>query len=384
MCSQSEPERIQTVVIGGGQAGLSVGYHLAKQGLPFVILDANERVGDAWRNRWDSLRLFSPAPLSGLDGGGPPAPGYAFVTKDAMADYLEGYARRFALPVRTGVRVDRLSRDGDRFTVSGGGQRFEAENVIVAMADYQKPKVPAFAAELDPAIAQMHSSEYRNPGQLREGGVLLVGAGNSGSEIAVEVGRTHPTWMSGRDTGHIPFNMEGRLARLFLARLVLRFVFHRVLTVRTPVGRKMRPTVLKQGGPLIRVKPKALAAAGVERVARTAGVRDGLPLLEDGRTLDVANVIWCTGFHPGFSWIDLPEFSGEGQPDHQRGVVASQPGLYFVGLEFLYSLSSVMIHGVGRDAARIAGEVKARSKRSAAPVPRRAAPEENHPASAVR
>jgi putative flavoprotein involved in K+ transport len=361
MNSVREPERIQTVVVGGGQAGLSVGYHLARRGLPFVILDANERIGDSWRKRWDSLRLFTPARYDGLAGLPFPAPAHVFPTKDEMANYLEAYAARFELPVRTGVTVDCLSKHGDRFLLTAGALRFEAENVVVAMANYQCAWVPAFAQELDPGIVQLHSSEYRNPSQLQEGGVLVVGAGNSGSEIAIEVVRGHPTWMSGRDTGSVPFRIEGVAARLLLIRLVLRFLFHRVLTVNTPMGRKMRPKVLSQGGPLIRVKPKDIAAAGIKRVPRVVGMRDGLPLLEDGRVLEVANVVWCTGFHPDFSWIDLPVF-GEEEPMHRRGVVANEPGLYFVGLHFLYALSSSMIHGVGRDAAYIADRIAARAK----------------------
>jgi putative flavoprotein involved in K+ transport len=361
MIGVREPERVQTVVIGAGQAGLSVGYHLARRGLSFVILDGNERIGDTWRRRWDSLRLFTPARFDGLAGMPFPVPTHRFPTKDEMADYLETYAARFDLPVRTGVKVDRLSKEGERFVVAAGDLRFEADNVVVAMANYQRPRVPAFATDLDPGIVQFHSIDYRNPSQLREGGVLIVGAGNSGAEIAMEVARSHRTWMSGRDTGHVPFRIEGAAARLLLVRLVLRFLFHRVLTVKTPMGRKMRPKVLTHGGPLIRVKPKDLAAAGVERVPRTAGVRDGRPVLEDGRVLDVANVIWCTGFHPGFSWIDLPVF-GEREPLHERGVVPTVPGLYFVGLDFLYALSSTMIHGVGRDADRVAGAIAARAR----------------------
>lgn len=355
-----EPERIETVIIGGGQAGLSVGYHLARRGLPFVILDANERIGDSWRQRWDSLRLFTPARYDGLAGMPFPAPAHSFPTKDEMADYLAAYAARFELPVRMGVKVDRLSRQGGRFVVTAGDRRFEADNVVVAMANYQQPRIPPFAHELDPGIVHLHSSKYRNPSQLREGGVLIVGAGNSGSEIALEAVRGHPTWMSGRDTGHVPFRIEGTVARILL-RPLFRFVFHRVLTVNTPMGRKMRPRALAHGAPLIRVKPKDLAAAGVARVPRTVGVRDGRPVLEDGRVLDVANVVWCTGFHPGFSWIDLPVL-GEDGPMHERGVVAAEPGLYFVGLDFLYAFSSTMIHGVGRDADYIAAAIASRPR----------------------
>ena len=368
----SEPERIQTVIIGAGQAGLSVGYHLARRGAPFVILEANQRIGDTWRRRWDSLRLFTPARFDGLAGMPFPAPAHSFPTKDEMADYLEAYAARFRLPVRTGVRVDRVTQQGGRFLVTAGDAAFEAEHVVVAMATYQKPRVPPFARELDPGIVQLHSSEYRNPAQLRRGGVLVVGAGNSGAEIALELARRgHPTWLSGRDVGHIPFRINGLPYRLVLGRLVFRGLFHRVLTVDTPIGRKLAPKLVSRGAPLIRVKPKELAAAGVERVVRTASVRDGRPALEDGRVLDVANVVWCTGFHPGFSWIDLPVFDERGRPEHHRGVVARAPGLGFVGLHFLYAMSSGMIHGVGRDAEYLADAI-VRQLRPAAARGRRA------------
>jgi putative flavoprotein involved in K+ transport len=365
MRSPLMPQHVQTVVVGAGQAGLSVGYHLARRGVPFLILDANERVGDSWRHRWNSLRLFTPARFDGLPGMAFPGRGDSFPTKNEMADYLEAYADRFELPVRTRTRVTRLSREGRRYVVEADEQRIEADHVVVAMANYQAARVPAFSAELDHHIVQLHSRDYRDPAQLQEGGVLIVGAGNSGSEIALEVARTHRTWMSGRDVGYVPFRIAGFAGRVILVRLVLRVLFHRILTVSTPLGRKVRPKVLHQGGPLIRVKPADLAAANVERVPRVAGVQDGLPVLEDGRVLEVANVVWCTGFHPDFSWIDLPVFRDEDEPQHQRGVVPGEPGLYFVGLHFLYAFSSTMVHGVGRDAKHIAGVIAARVRGAA-------------------
>jgi putative flavoprotein involved in K+ transport len=358
--------RVNTVVIGGGQAGLSVGYHLARKGVDFVILDASARVGDVWRRRWDSLRLFTPARHAGLDGLPFPAPPFSFPTKDEMADYLEQYARTFALPVKSAMRVERLSRVGRRFLVVAGRQRFEADHVVVAMAHYQQRRIPAFAAELDPGIVQLHSLDYRNGDQFQAGDVLVVGAGNSGAEIAFEAARHHRTWLSGPHTGSVPFRIDGLAARLALSRLVLRVVFHRILSVATPVGRMARPKMLRQAAPLIRLKPRDLAAAGVQRLPRVTGVRGGRPLLEDGRALDVANVVWCTGFDAGFSWIDLPVFGPDGEPLHERGVVASEPGLYFVGLHFLYAFSSDMIHGVGRDAARIAGLIARAAAEAAA------------------
>jgi putative flavoprotein involved in K+ transport len=364
--------RYDVVVIGGGQSGLSVGYHLAKRGLRFVILEGDARIGDVWRRRWDSLRLFTPARYDGLDGMAFPAPPGYFPTKDEMGDFLEAYAAHYALPVRTGVKVDRLSRRDDHYVVNAGALELEADQVVVAMASYQRPQRPAFAGDLALEIVQLHSREYRNPAQLKEGGVLIVGAGNSGAEIAMELASRRRVWLSGRDTGHLPFHIDGPFGRRFFVPFVLRFLFHHVLTVATPIGRKARPSMLHRGSPLIRTKPKELAAAGVERVPRLAGVRDGKPVLEDGRVLDAANVLWCTGYDPGFSWIDLPIFDEHGEPRHDAGVAQDEPGLYFVGLHFLYSMSSTMIHGVGRDAARIVEAVAARARvrRSAAVAPR--------------
>jgi putative flavoprotein involved in K+ transport len=375
MAAQGDAERIHTVVIGAGQAGLTTGYHLARRGIPFVILEANPRVGDSWRRRWRSLRLFTPAAFDGLPGMPFPAPPGAFPTKDEMADYLEAYAARLALPVRTGVRVERLAREGGRLVVTTGAGRIEAENVVVAMATFQAPRVPACAAALAPAIVQLHSRDYRDPGQLRPGGVLVVGAGNSGAEIALEAARAgHRTWLSGRDVGHIPIQIEpaGAATRLLL-RFIFRVVFHRILTTGTPIGRRARPRIVSHGGPLIRLKPADLAAAGVERVPRLADVRDGRPVLADGRSLEVESVVWCTGFHPGFSWIDLPVLGQDGEPVQDRGVVAREPGLHFVGLHYLYALSSTMIHGVDRDAEHVVRAIAARARAAAGPADARTA-----------
>jgi putative flavoprotein involved in K+ transport len=362
---QREPEHIETVIVGGGQAGLSVGRHLARRGRPFLILDAHQRVGDAWRTRWDSLRLFTPARYNGLAGLPFPAPPHSFPTKDQLADYLEAYATRFQLPVRTGVRLDRLSRDGGRFVVAAGDRSWGADNVVVAMSSFQVPRVPSYANELGPDIVQLHAAGYRNPSQLQEGGVLVVGAGNSGAEIALEVASRHPTWLAGRESGHVPFRIEGAAARFVFQPLLFRVVGHRVLTVDTPIGRRLRPRLVSHGAPLVRVKPKDLAAAGIQRVPRVVGIRDGHPLLADQRVLEVANVVWCTGFGTDFSWIDLPIF-GENQhePRHHRGVVADQPGLYFVGLYFLYAMSSGFLPGVDRDAEHIVHAILASAGRS--------------------
>jgi putative flavoprotein involved in K+ transport len=364
MDGASGSEQFETVIIGGGQAGLSVGYHLARRGRRFVILDANQRIGDAWRKRWDSLRLFTPARYDGLPGWPFPAPAWSFPPKDEVADYLEAYATRFDLPVRTGVRVDRLARQADRYVVAAGKNRYEADHVVVASGAYHSPRIPAFASELDPGIVQLHSSEYRDPSQLQEGGVLVVGAANSGAEIALEVSRDHRTWLSGRHPGQEPFRPGSRWFRLLVP--VIWFMASHVLTVKTPLGRMVRQKFHvggahhSRGLPLARVRTKDITAAGIERVPRMAGARGGLPVLDDGRDLEVTNVIWCTGFVPDFAWIDLPVFAEDGGPVHDRGIVGSEPGLYFVGLVFLYALASSLAGGVGRDAEHIAEQIASR------------------------
>jgi putative flavoprotein involved in K+ transport len=357
------PERHETVIIGGGQAGLAVGYHLKKRQRPFVILDANERVGDSWRKRWSSLRLYSPARADGLPGMDFPAPPGSFPTALEMADYLQAYAERWELPVRSGIAVDGLERNGDGYRVAAGEQ-LDADNVVVATGVFQHehPIVPEFAAELDPRITQLHSADYRAPDQLRPGFTLVVGAAHSGGDIAYELARAgFPTVLSGRDTGQVPFDINRPAARFVFP--VLRFVAANVLTVSTPLGRKARSGVRSHGGPLIRFKRADLEEAGVERVhERTVGVEDGLPVLADGRVLDVANVVWCTGFRNDYGWIRFPlPLDADGYPEQKRGAVPSAPGLFFAGLPFLHSFASMLILGAGKDGKRVADQIAARS-----------------------
>jgi len=355
------PERVNTLVIGGGQAGLAVGYHLSRAGVPFLIVDANQRTGDPWRNRWDSLRLFTPNRFNSLPGMTIPGEDWGFPTKDELADYLESYASHFEFPIRHGVKVDHVSREGDRFVVSAGDMAFEADNVIVAMASYQEPKTPAFATELDSRIVQLHVEDYKNPGQLQDGDVLVVGLGNSGAEIAKELVQERRVWLSGEPSGVQPFRPE-RLSGRILMPFVGPVILNRVLTTSTPMGRKFHSKMRHKAMPLMRVKPKDLVAEGVKRVGRTTGVVDGHPQLEDGTVLDVANVVWSTGFAPGFSWIDLPVFDEAGDVVHTRGIVDEVPGLYFVALKFLYSVLSDTLLAVGRDAGYVVDHLAERQQ----------------------
>jgi putative flavoprotein involved in K+ transport len=362
------PERIETVVIGAGQAGLATGYHLAKLGRRFTILESVERIGDNWRCHWDSLRLYSPAKVSSLPGMRFPAPAMSFPTKDEMADYLEAYAAKFDLPVRTGERVRRLSYIGGGYLVTTSHSSYRCDNVVVASGSFGRTAhVPAFAHGLDPSIVQLHSSAYKNPSQLRQGPVLVVGAGHSGSDVAFEVASAgFDTVLSGPIRGEVPLDIESPPARVVFPILLM--VAKHVLNLRTPIGRKMRPAVRAHGGPLIRSKRADLERAGVQIVPdKTTGVRDGRPTLDGRRPIDVANVIWCTGFRQDFSWIDLPVIDHDGWPIEVRGVVKDSPGLYFVGLAFQYAFASMLVGGVGRDAAFVARHIDARARTDSHP-----------------
>ncbi|MFE5672873.1 flavin-containing monooxygenase [Agromyces sp. NPDC056523] len=349
---------LDTVVIGGGQAGLAIGYHLARQRRDLLILDAHERVGDAWRLRWDSLRLFTPAKYDGLPGLPFPGDRLAFPTKDELADYLESYAIRFGLPVLTGVRVDRVRRDGDRFLIEASDRRWTARNVVIATGGHQVPRVPGLAERIGASVLQLHSSEYRNPEQLRPGPVLVVGMGNSGAEIALDVSRTHATTIAGTPSGELPVR-HGRAAARFVLPVV-RFAGLHVLTLGTPVGRRALPKLAAGAAPLIRTKRADLDAAGVARVGRVVDVRHGKPVTAEGTALDVANVIWCTGYRDDLTWLELPAFDEDGTLRQERGVVDGVPGLYAIGQDFMYAVTSATLPGACRDAAYLARRMRAR------------------------
>jgi putative flavoprotein involved in K+ transport len=354
-------EQVDTVVIGGGQAGLAVGYYLARKRGNFVILDSHNSAGDIWRKRWDSLRLFTPASFNHLPGMPFPKSTDRSPTKDEMAEYLESYAAHFQLPMLLGTKVEELRRDGDCYLIAAGTLRLKANCVVVATGAYPTPWVPAFASQLDPAINQLHSGAYHNPDQMRDGAALIVGAGNSGVGIALDLAPRHHVWLAGRDTGFIPahfgrFDYELGVA-IFQALMSL-------LTVDTPPGRWLvqRAGEFSGGHPVVGVTPEDLSRAGVQRVPRVLGSSNGQPMIDDGRVLKVTNIIWSTGFVRDYSWIKLPVFDIKGDPIHHRGVVPTEPGLYFVGLPFQSSLLSGLVAGAGADAKYIVKQILLRAQ----------------------
>lgn len=340
---------IDVAVIGGGQAGLATAYGLRQAGIRSVVLDEAERIGDAWRRRWQSLRLFTPAAYDALPGRPFPASASTYPTKDEMADYLEAYAVEFDLPVMSGMQVRHVVREERGFRIeTAARQTWQAESVVLATGAHQAPSVPDLAASLEPGIRQLHSSEYRDPSQLADGPVLVVGAGNSGSEIAIEAAATgRRTWLAGRSTGHIPGPVY-----VFNGRIMMFFARH-LLTRDTPIGRKVGARMLGQGGPLIRLTPGDITRAGVVRVGRIDHVDTGAPVAEGVGRLEPRTVVWATGYRPDLDWIEPSVLDAEGRIAQDRGVAARVPGLYFVGQTFQTGFTSALVDGAGRDAERV-------------------------------
>ncbi|MBO4206106.1 flavin-containing monooxygenase [Micromonospora echinofusca] len=341
---------MDVIVIGGGQAGVSVGHYLNRSCVDTLIVDGGHEIGQSWRRRWDSLRLFTAAKHNNLPGTRFPGDPDHIPGKNEMADYLVDYVRRFDLPVRLGVEIDHLTREGDRYVATAGEIQFVARQVVVATGPTGEPRVPAVANELDPGIVQVHSADYRNPTQLPDGPALVVGAGNSGAEIAIELAATRDVWLAGPDVGKFPFNLGGPVYKMM----------NRAMTRDTPWGRKIAAKATGGGTPLVRLTPEDVTNAGVRRVGRLHGVVDGQPKLDDGAVVRPASIVWCTGFTRDHGWIKLPIFDETGEPRHHRGVVAGEPGLYFLGLPFLHTMASSLIMGVTVDAEYTAKVIRSR------------------------
>lgn len=351
---------IDTIVVGGSQAGLATSYHLKRLGVDHEVLDENDEVGASWRRRWESLRLFTPGKYNTLPGMPYPGEPWSYPGKDDIANYLQAYSREFKLPVRTGIKVHAVGANGGGYLLESSDGPISATNVVVATGAFHNPRIPVFAGSLDPNIAQFHSADYREASQIPKGPVLVVGAGQSGAEIALDAIDNHQVWISGKDNGEEPFSRGSFTERVF--RPIGKFAVTKVVNVANPIGRKVRNHFLypPRGIPRAGGTKKKILEAGIEWVGKTTGTKDGQPQLDDGRVLDVTSIIWCTGFAADYSWIDLPVFDDYGYPIHNRGVVESHPGLYFMGLLFQSALASALIVGVGRDAKYVAEHIAVR------------------------
>jgi putative flavoprotein involved in K+ transport len=341
---------LDVVVIGGSQAGLAMAWHLAQQGLNFVVLEAGPEVGHVWRSRWDSLKLFTPAQYDALPGMAFPAPADTYPTKDPVADYLQAYAAAFDLPVRLNARVTRLSKTDDGFEVQTADATFQARQVVVATGPFQVPFVPPMAAKLDASVTQVHSADYRNPQALPEGPVLVVGGGNSGFQIAEELAATRQVDLSiATKYPMLPQRRAGRDLFWWLTRLGLLRV-----TVDTRVGRRMSRRDF-----VIGTNRRRLEHAGVRFRPRLVDAEGRTIRFADHRLLeDVGVVVWATGYRPDYGWIHLPGVVREGQVVHRRGVT-EVPGLYFLGLSWQHTRGSALLGFVHEDAAFLADRIQA-------------------------
>ena len=351
---------LDVVVVGGSQAGLAMAWHLAQRGLRFVVLEAGPEVGHVWRNRWDSLKLFTPAQYDALPGMAFPAPVDTYPTKDPVADYLQAYAAAFQLPVRLNARVTQLRQTDDGFEVRTADNVFHARQVVVAAGPFQVPFVPPPAAKLDASVAQLHSADYRNPQALPPGPVLVVGGGNSGFQIAEELAATRQVDLSiATKYPMLPQRRAGRDLFWWLTRVgVMR------VTASSRLGRRIQA----RGEFVIGTNRRRLERKGVRFRPRLVDAEGRTVRFADHSLLeDVGVVVWATGYRSDYAWIHIPGVVREGHVAHRRGVT-EVPGLYFLGLSWQHTRGSALLGFVQEDAAYLADRLATRHRAGAAAV----------------
>jgi putative flavoprotein involved in K+ transport len=350
--AKGSPERYDVVVVGAGQAGLAVGHHLARQGRRFVILDGADAIGAAWRERWDSLLLFTPRRYDALPGLAFPGDPDGYPTRDEVVAYLEQYAATFDLPVELGSEARSLAASDGGFVLGLEGRQIEAAQVVVATGPFHVPRVPALAGDLAPEVFQTHSVGYRRPSDVPEGTVLVVGGGNTGYQIAKELSATRRVQLAvGSRQTPLPQRLLGRDLFWWLTKLgLLR------KTADSRFGRRAR-----ERDTLIGSSPRELRKRyGVAVRPRVVGVSGRTVRFADGGELDVDAVVWATGYSTDHSWIDLPVRDDDGRLRHSRGAT-DVPGLYFLGLSWQHTRGSALLGWVGEDAEFIAGQIAARA-----------------------
>jgi putative flavoprotein involved in K+ transport len=365
--SRAEPEsravqNREVVVVGGGQAGLAVGYLLKQQGRDFTILEATGAPAAAWRARWDSLRLFTPVRYDSLPGRAFPGDPDSYPGRDDVVDYLTDYASAFELPVELNSEVRAVRRADGGYLLELDDRSYAAEQVVIATGPFQVPRVPPIARPLDPGVIQFHSTEYHRPDQVPAGPVLVVGGGNTGFQIAEELSRTHEVHLSiGSRQKPLPQRIAGRDLFRYLEALGLMRV-----TVNSRPGRKLR-----YRDTLIGSSPRAASRRyGIRLRGRTMDAQRSEVLFADGSRLAPATVIWASGFAVDHSFVHVPVFDDAARLMHHRGVTAA-PGLYFLGLTWQHTRGSALLGWVKDDAQFLADRIAefGQHRNALAPVP---------------
>lgn len=342
-------ERAEVIVVGGSQTGLVAAYFLAKAGIPFLVLDSGSRIGDAWRNRWDSLRLFTIAQYCELPGLRFPGRRGRFPDKNEMADYLEEFARTNKLSVRLNTEVVSLTKRPDgSFLLESNNGIFEAEHVIIATGAQRLGNVPPLSKKVGDEVFQIHTGEYVNPRQIPGNRVVVVGAANSGAQIATELAKTHQVTLSqGSPLPH--------LGRHFLF-IGIHWWGDKLGIIKKPlIGERDR---LHKKTLLVGRSLKTLSRRhGFKLAGRSVGAEGRTIRFEDGTTAEADAVVWATGFRYDFSWVGPMVTDANGVPVQDRGVT-SEPGLYFLGLQCQYSYGSGLIWWVKDDAEYLVGHLR--------------------------
>ena len=343
-----EPRQSYDVaVIGGGQAGLAIGYYLARQGRRFVILEAAESVSAAWRTRWESLLLFTARRYDSLPGLPFPGDPHGYPIRDEVIAYLEHYAAAFELPVELNSPVRSLNRAEGRFLLGLDEKQIETDQVVVATGPFQVPAIPRLSSGLGPDVFQTHSTGYMRPSDLPVGRVVVVGGGNTGYQIAEELSATHRVLLAvGSRQKPLPQKLLGRDLFWWLTKSGL---INK--TVEGRIGRRLRDR-----DTLIGSSPRKLRRSGVELKPRVVGANGRTISFADGSKVDAEVVIWATGYRADHSWVNLPVLDSGGGAQHRRGVT-DVPGLYFLGLSWQHTRGSALLGWVKDDAEFIATQI---------------------------
>jgi putative flavoprotein involved in K+ transport len=343
-----DDDRVEVVVVGAGQAGLAIGFFLARQGRRFVILEAADKVGAAWRDRWDSLALFTPRRYDALPGVGFPGDPDGYPTRDEVISYLTAYAETYQLPVIFDSAVQSLSKVDGGFQLDCGGRTVVADQVVVATGPFQLPFTPDLAGQLPSEVVQMHSTGYRHPRDVPAGTVLAVGGGNTGFQIATELAGTHSVHLSvGSRQTPLPQKIWRRDLFWWLTKTRLLKT-----TVESRLGRR-----LSERETLIGSSPRRLRRLGVDLHPRAVSVSGNTVGFADGTEVRVDAVVWATGYRADYSWIDAPVLGAAGRVRHQRGVTDVQ-GLYFLGLYWQHTRGSALLGWVKDDAEYLAAQIQ--------------------------